>query len=132
MLVSLHVMPAALGTLPDNYISTSCYYAAKGIRMKQLVITLIITLLLPCTSVYAHHWCWCCNQDNTYGWQLMTPDERKEHQAKIVSFSTYGACREYSEAHHKKMEERAHEKRVDLPGVAVDPCDWMRDNAIFK
>ena len=132
MPVSLDVIPAALGTLPDAYRSASCYYAAKGTHMKQLIITLIIALLLPCTSIYAHHWCWCCNQDNTYGWHVMTPDERKDHQAKIISFSSYSACKKYSEAHHKKMEERAREKRVDLPAVPVDPCVWMRENAGIK
>jgi light-regulated signal transduction histidine kinase (bacteriophytochrome) len=32
---------------------------------------------------------WGANSGNTWGWQLMTPQERVEHQNKMRSFTTY-------------------------------------------
>jgi hypothetical protein len=47
---------------------------------------------------------------NTWGWQLMTPAERTEHQAKMRSFTTYDECKVYQEERHKQMVARAKEK----------------------
>jgi hypothetical protein len=67
---------------------------------------------------------WAANQDNTLGWQLMTPAERTEHQAKMRSFKTYDECKAYQEAHHKQMEERAKCAGPDFSGheFGVKPC----------
>lgn len=98
-------------------------------------ITLIVTvcaILLISPSAFAHQWCWTCNQDNTYGWQLMTPKERKEHQAKLASFTEYSICKEYIDSHHKEMEGRAREKGIDLPAMEINPCDALKSKGILK
>lgn len=102
--------------------------------MKRIItiITLALTISLTISSAFAHQWCWTSNQCNTYGWQLMTPDERKDHQATLVRFTEYNACKEYVDAHHKKMEERAREKRVDLPVIQDNPCDVLKGRGILK
>lgn len=62
----------------------------------------------------------------------MTPDERKEHQATLASFIEYNACKEYIDAHHKKMEARAREKSVEVQDVKDNPCDSMKIQGILK
>src|SRR5512146_2728260 len=43
----------------------------------------------------------------TVGWSMMTPQERREHRAKMMSFTSAKACRAYLEQHHRLMVERA-------------------------
>jgi hypothetical protein len=96
------------------------------------IISLTIAHSLTVSSAFAHQWCWTSNQNNTYGWQLMTPDERKAHQAKLVSFTEYNACKEYLDKHQKGMEERARNKGVDLRVMQDSPCDAMKARGILK
>ena len=73
------------------------------------------------------------NSGNTWGWQLMTPQERVEHQNKMRSFTTYDECKAYQEAHHQAMEARAKEKGVTLPTTAGGyGCDNMRARGFLK
>lgn len=55
-----------------------------------------------------------------YGWSLMTPQERTEHQQKMRSFDDYDACTAYVAAHHALMQARAKEKGVALPAAPRD------------
>ncbi len=59
---------------------------------------------------------WRANEGNTRGWQLMSPKERIEHQAKIRSFTRYDECHEYQVAHHRLMQERAEGMGLPPPG----------------
>ena len=59
---------------------------------------------------------WRANEGNTRGWQLMSPKERIEHQAKIRSFTSYDECHAYQVAHHRLMEERAEQMGLPPPG----------------
>jgi hypothetical protein len=59
---------------------------------------------------------WRANEGNTRGWQLMSPKERIEHQAKIRSFTSYDECHAYQVAHHRLMEERAAQRGLPPPG----------------
>lgn len=36
---------------------------------------------------------WAANKGNTWGWQLMTAEERTEHQTRMRSFKTYDECK---------------------------------------
>ncbi len=54
-------------------------------------------------------------QEQVYGWQLMTPEERAEHREKMHSFQTEEEREAYRQEHHKLMQERAEEKGVTLP-----------------
>lgn len=102
--------------------------------MKTFITTAILALALAMSfaAAEARPYRWAGNQQNTYGWQLMTPDERAEHQAKLRSFTEYTACKEYVDEHHKKMEERAKEKGITVPLVKRNPCDVMKARGVLK
>lgn len=102
--------------------------------MRGIVTALLVTLIATtCISdSYAKGWRWQGNQKNTYGWQLMTPEERTEHQTRMRSFTDYNACREYVDEHHKQMEERAREKGITPPVMRRNPCDTMKAKGVFR
>lgn len=50
-----------------------------------------------------------------YGWQLMTPQERKEHRAKMLSLKTEQERLAYQNEHHKLMQQRAKERGLSIP-----------------
>jgi len=54
-------------------------------------------------------------QDRAYGWNIMTPEERAEHRAKMRSFETNEEREQYRIEHHKKMQERMKERGITLP-----------------
>ena len=58
---------------------------------------------------------WRADQDNTRGWDLMTPQERIEHQARMRGFTDYAACQAYRAQHHAEMAARARERGLTLP-----------------
>ena len=53
--------------------------------------------------------------EQVYGYQLMTEQERAEHRAKMQSFQTEQEREAYRQQHHKMMQERAREQGVTLP-----------------
>jgi hypothetical protein len=59
---------------------------------------------------------WRASRDNTPGWQLMTPAERVEHQARIRSFSNYDECAAYRHEHRRLILERA-QAAGKIPGM---------------
>lgn len=64
----------------------------------------------------------------TMGWSLMTPQERQENQAKMMSFTSAKECRAYVEQHHKLMTERAKQRGVAIPPNPMhDPCAGLKD-----
>lgn len=65
------------------------------------------------------------NEANTRGWQLMTPEERIEHQATIRGFKAYEQCREYQIRHHERMQQRARERGLTLPARRRDFCEHL-------
>jgi len=96
------------------------------------IITIACAVSLVVSSAFAHQWCWTCNQCNTYGWQLMTPEERKEHQVKLTGFTEYSNCKEYLDTQHKEMEKRARGKGIQLPAMEQNPCDEMKGKGLLK
>ncbi len=56
-------------------------------------------------------------QEQMYGWQLMTPQERSEHRAKMRSLTSREEREAYRQEHHKKMQERAKARGVTLPDM---------------
>lgn len=69
---------------------------------------------------------WRASEENTRGWQLMTPEERIEHQARIRGFTHYEECRAYQLEHHRLMAERARERGLALPGGGRDICAHLK------
>jgi len=61
-----------------------------------------------------------------YGWNLMTPDERTEHQQKMRGFTDYAACLTYVAEHHRLMDERAKAKGVTLPPMHEQACRRLK------
>lgn len=88
------------------------------------VVILLIGLLSVGTAVARGPW--RASEDNTRGWQLMTPEERIEHQRRIRGFSTLDECRAYQQSHHRLIEERARQRGLPLPGSDRDICAHLR------
>jgi hypothetical protein len=65
--------------------------------------------------------------DYTWGWSMMTPQERREHHEKMRSLHTPDECRNYMEQHHQQMVERAKARGRDMPArPRRDACAMMR------
>jgi hypothetical protein len=62
------------------------------------------------------------SEDNTRGWQLMTPEERIAHQARLRAFVTLEACRDYQRAHQREMVARARARGLPPPPGTRDFC----------
>ncbi|MDI1269756.1 MAG: hypothetical protein PSV40_11740 [Polaromonas sp.] len=77
---------------------------------------------------------WAASPGNTWGYQLMTPQERTEHQARMRSFKSYEECKAYQEENHKQMEARAREKGTTLPAMRAGGfgCDNMKARGYLK
>lgn len=72
------------------------------------------------------------NQDNTAGWSLMTSEERRAHQSKMMSAKSYDECKAMQDEQHKAMEARAKEKGLVLPAPRQNGCDRMQARGMFK
>ena len=72
------------------------------------------------------------NRDNTYGWSLMSAEERSAHRSKMLSAKTYDECKAAQDEHHKLMEARAKEKGITLPGPRQNACDRMKARGLLK
>ncbi|AWI78957.1 hypothetical protein CEW87_06015 [Parazoarcus communis] len=75
---------------------------------------------------------WRAVENNVFGWQLMTPDERIEHQRRLRGFDAYEACSAYVAAHHAELQARA-----DRAGLVLSPrrqsvCDQLRAEGRLK
>ncbi|OGS94970.1 MAG: hypothetical protein A3H31_04685 [Gallionellales bacterium RIFCSPLOWO2_02_FULL_57_47] len=75
---------------------------------------------------------WHAASPNTAGWQLMTPDERMEHQRRMRSFESYEECSAYQTGHHARMAERALREGVVLERKAESGCEQLRKREYFK
>lgn len=91
---------------------------------KRFVTTLVLALFLIGTA--SARGPWRASEGNTRGWQLMTPEERIEHQIRIRGFSTLEECRSYQVGHHQLMEERARQRGKALPGGGQDICEHLK------
>ena len=74
---------------------------------KNLILICALTLGLPGAAVFA--------EQQVYGSQLMSQQERMEHRTKMQNMKTMQERERYRMEHHKMMQERAKEKGVTLP-----------------
>ena len=88
-------------------------------------VFLVATLLLSHIAAGHAGGPWRASVSNTRGWQLMTPEERIEHQARVRSFTDYDACETYRTRHHDLMAERARQRGLTLPDGRRDFCDRL-------
>lgn len=77
------------------------------INTKFMFFILALSLMLPGYSVVA--------EDQVYGWQLMTQQERNEYRSKMQNMQTREEREQYRIEHHKLMQQRAKERGVKLP-----------------
>ena len=86
-------------------------------HMKYLLFIFTLSITLPASSVFA--------EDPVYGWQLMSEQERLEHNTKMQSMETQEERNQYRLEHHEMMEQRAKEQGVTLPDVPQNRNDMM-------
>lgn len=77
------------------------------INFKYLSFVLALSLMLPGYSIFA--------EEQVYGWELMTQQERNEHQMKMQNMHTEEEREKYRNEHHELMQERAKQQGVTLP-----------------
>lgn len=95
--------------------------------MQKFDAGLVIATLLLCSVAAADAGGpWRASPSNTRGWQLMTPEERIEHQARVRGFTDYDACQAYRTRHHDLMAERARQGGLTLPDGGRDFCDHLK------
>ena len=75
--------------------------------VKAILLSNTITLLFPAVQLSA--------QEQVYGWQLMSEQERIEHRNKMRSLHTAGERQRYRLEHRKKMQQRAKQQGLSLP-----------------
>lgn len=80
-------------------------------KSRNLFLAAVLTLAIPGTSVLA--------EQQVYGSQLMTQQERMEHRTKMQSMNTMEERERYRMEHHKKMQERAKQQGVTLPDAPL-------------
>lgn len=78
-------------------------------KKQTLILSILSTMLLlsPIQNSLA--------DEQVYGWELMSEQERKEHRIKMQSLKTEQERERYRMEHHKKMMERAKKEGVTLP-----------------
>ena len=54
-------------------------------------------------------------QEQVYGWQLMSEQERHEYQQRMREMKTSEQRETYRNQHHQRMQERAQQKGLALP-----------------
>jgi hypothetical protein len=96
-------------------------------RMRDIhgVVVAVAILVAGCASAHAAG-PWRADERNTRGWQLMTPQERIEHQAQVRGLTDYDACQQYRTKHHELMAERARQRGLDVPDSHWDFCDRLK------
>lgn len=52
---------------------------------------------------------------DTYGWELMSEQERVQHRERMQNCEAAGDCEQYRMEHHQRMQERAKQRGVTLP-----------------
>ena len=69
----------------------------------------------------------CAGADNTYGWAMMTPQEREAHQKRMFDLKSHGECRAYMDQHHQQMVDRARQRGSAMPGQPPrDMCEGLK------
>ncbi len=72
------------------------------------------------------------SKDNTYGWTLMSAQERTAYRDKMLAAKTYDECKAVQDERHTLMETRAKEKGKTLPAPRQNGCDVMKARGLLK
>jgi hypothetical protein len=94
----------------------------KEKAMKRHFVSLMTGLLVAGITIsayapptYAAEETQAKQQEQVYGYELMTEQERAEHRTRMRAFKTEQEREQFRLEHHKKMQERAKERGVTLP-----------------
>jgi hypothetical protein len=88
------------------------------------LLTAIVLVAASCSGAGAGPW--RADEDNTRGWDLMSPQERIAHQARVRGFTDYQSCSAYRAQHHQDMAERARQRGLRFGGGRRDFCDHLK------
>ena len=88
--------------------------------MKRHFVSLMAGLLIagagiPAPPAYAAEKTQAREQEQIYGYELMTEQERAQHRTQMRAFKTEQEREQFRLEHHRKMQERAKERGVTLP-----------------
>jgi hypothetical protein len=75
---------------------------------------------------------WRADAHNIAGWNLMTPDERLEHQRRLRSTHTLRECRLYDADHRRHVEERARRRNAVVAPRSGSACDQLQAVGWFE
>lgn len=92
----------------------------------RVVCLIAVGLLIWAAAAAQARGPWRADEANTQGWQLMTPQERIEHQALVRGFTSYEPCHAYQLSHHRLMEARARQMNLVLPPERRDFCAHLQ------
>jgi hypothetical protein len=85
----------------------------------------LIALIALCVSASAYAFPWYASGNGIRGAQLMTPEERQAHVARLQAMRTLPECEAYWAAHNQDIDARAKKQGMQLPPVQGDPCQVM-------
>lgn len=104
----------------------------KNIMRTTAALALFATLITG--SVVARDDSWTANKSNTRGWEMMTPEERMEHQDKMRSLKSYEECIAYQKERHAQLEARAKENGQVMPMFERRPlgCDYLQAKGFIR
>ena len=85
-----------------------------------VIFTLLYTVILFSPAVQS--------EDQVYGYELMTKQERMEHRNTMRTLKTEQERERYRLEHHKKMQKRAEKKGLTLPDTPQPRGKGMMNN----
>jgi hypothetical protein len=92
----------------------------EGMTMKWMIAALALS-----ASFSAQAFPWFASGNGIRGADLMTPQERQAHVARLQSMKSLPECEAYWTAHNKEIDARAKKQGEQLPPVQGDPCQIM-------
>lgn len=112
-------------TVPRKPLDPTPASEAATVVSRPLRNTLLMACLLAACASSLARGPWRASDQNTSGWDLMSPEERIEHQARIRGFKSYDECQAYRREHHQAMEERARREGRQLGAGRRDFCSHL-------
>lgn len=82
---------------------------------KYLLLAGVLSMLAPGYAAFAADQ--KQTQDQVYGWQMMSEQERNEYHTKMQNMKTAEERERYRMEHHKMMQERAKAQGKTLPDM---------------
>jgi len=85
--------------------------------IKSLLLIFTLGMTLPAVSVFA--------EEQVYGWQMMSVQERNEFRTKMQNMKTAEERNRFRMKHHEQMEQRAKAQGKTLPDMPQNRGNMM-------